>query len=102
MDCKEVQKRYIPFIDDKLSVKDLDEFLHHMNTCQDCREEYHIYYTMIMGIRYLEDDSDKKGNWVNSQEKLQYAREYLRKYRFLKMLKYIVFVGIIVGILLVI
>ena len=27
MKCKEIQSKYIPFIDDKLSIRELDEFL---------------------------------------------------------------------------
>lgn len=80
MECKEIQKKYIPFIDDELSVKELSAFLEHMNNCPDCREEYDIYYTMIMGIHYLEEDTAKEG-WVSSEGKLQYARDYLRRYR---------------------
>lgn len=48
-----------PFIDDKLSKRELDAFLHHMEECPDCKEEYDIYYTMIMGMRYLEEDNRK-------------------------------------------
>ena len=51
MECKEIQKLFIPFIDDKLSVSDLAAFLDHMDTCKECREEYDIYYTVIMGMR---------------------------------------------------
>ena len=55
MECKEIQKLCIPFIDDKLSVSDLSAFLDHMDTCKECREEYDIYYTVIMGMRYLDE-----------------------------------------------
>ena len=55
MECKEIQKLFIPFIDDKLSVSDLAAFLDHMDTCKECREEYDIYYTVIMGMHYLDE-----------------------------------------------
>ena len=82
MDCKEMQEKYIPFIDNELSVKELEAFLCHLEECQDCREEYDIYYTLIMGTRYLEDDSAR--GWVDSGEKLQIAHDDLRMYRFLR------------------
>ena len=79
MDCKEIQKKYIPFIDNELGRRELDAFLRHLNECQDCREEYDIYYTMIMGMRYLEEESEK--NWIDSEERLQSAQEYLTRCR---------------------
>lgn len=91
MDCKEIQKQYIPFIDDKLSVKELEAFLQHMEECQDCREEYDIYYTMIMGTRYLEEDSVRMEDWIDSEEKLRYAQDYLTKYRILYLEKLVLF-----------
>ena len=69
MTCKDIQKLFIPFIDDKLSVSDLDAFLNHMNTCKECREEYDIYYTVIMGMRYLDERqniSEFKLDWRRS------------------------------------
>lgn len=96
MECKKIQKLFIPFIDDQLSVKELADFLDHMETCQDCREEYEIYYTMIMGMRYLEEDSAKE-NWVDPWEKLHYAQDYLTKYRILRMEKIAILVMICVG-----
>lgn len=100
MDCKEVQKWYIPFIDDKLDVKELDAFLQHMEKCRDCREEYDIYYTMIMGMRYLESDSAKVEEWVDSEEKLHFAQDYLTKYRILYIEKIVIFVVLCIGCLL--
>lgn len=81
MDCKEVQKLFIPFIDNTLEVKYLDAFLQHLEECQDCREEYDIYYTLIMGTRYLETDATKAGEWVDSAAKLSIAQDCLNRYR---------------------
>ena len=100
MDCKEVQKHYIPFIDDRLSVQDLDDFLHHMEECSDCKEEYDIYYTMLMGVRYLEEDSMKADEWIDSDEKLYYAQNYLTKYRILRIEKLIILGILCIGSLL--
>jgi hypothetical protein len=92
MDCKELQKKFIPFIDDKLSISELDEFLHHVNQCQECREEYDIYYTMIMGMRYLEESQDISVFKLDSEQKLKSASDYLIKYRILRVQKYILFI----------
>ena len=81
MNCRETQKLFIPFIDDQLELKELEGFLHHMEECKECREEYEVYYTLITGMRYLEEDSGKGSNWVTPAEKLQSSQDYLfRRY----------------------
>lgn len=97
MECKEVQKRYIPFIDDCLSIKELQEFLQHMKECPDCKEEYDIYYTMLMSVRYLEDDNLKGTDWVDSDSKIEFAQEYLDSYRLRQVVKYAILIGICIG-----
>ena len=78
MQCKDVQNKFIPFINDELNQKELKEFLGHIHQCKNCYEEYDIYYTMIMGMRYLEEESEK--NWIDSEERLCIAQEYLRRH----------------------
>lgn len=100
MDCKELQKKYIPFIDDKLSISDLDAFLNHMDSCEECREEYDIYYTMIMGMRYLDEKENLSQFKIDSEQKLRSAADYLLKYRILRLEKFLLFGVICMGIIL--
>jgi hypothetical protein len=97
MDCKELQKKFIPFIDDKLSISELEEFLHHVNQCRECREEYDIYYTMIMGMRYLDESQNISVFKLDSEQKLKSASDYLIKYRILRVQKYILFIVLCLG-----
>ena len=90
MDCKELQKLFIPFIDDQLSISELDAFLHHMESCQECREEYDIYYTMIMGMRYLDERQNISELKFDSEQKLRRAADYLLKYRIFRIGKYVI------------
>lgn len=96
MKCSDVQKQLIPFIDDKLSIRELDEFLRHMDSCPNCREEYDVYYTMLMGMRYLESDSHGELR-MDSEKKLLSAEDYLLKYKILFVVKIICFIMICVG-----
>lgn len=100
MDCKEVQKKFIPFIDDKLSIADLDAFLHHMDSCRECREEYDIYYTMIMGMRYLDEKENISHFRIDSEQKLRSAADYLMKYRILYIEKLLLLGVICMGVIL--
>ena len=100
MECKEIQKLFIPFIDDKLSVSDLAAFLDHMDTCKECREEYDIYYTVIMGMRYLDERQNISEFKRDSEQKLHSAADYLLKYRILLLEKYILLAVLCIGVIL--
>ena len=95
-----MQKMYIPFIDDKLSISDLDAFLHHMDSCVECREEYDIYYTMIMGMRYLDEKENISHFEIDSGQKLRSAADYLLKYRILRIEKLLLFGVLCMGVVL--
>jgi len=95
MDCKEVQKKYIPFIDNELRAGELEAFLKHLEECQDCREEYDFYYTMIMGMRYLEEESEK--NWMDSEGRLRSAQEYLKRRRIIYLGKMVFLAVLCIG-----
>ncbi len=97
MDCKELQKKFIPFIDDKLSIEDLDAFLNHLHYCQECREEYEIYYTMIMGMRYLDEKENISEFHIDPEQKLRSAADYLMKFRILHMEKLLLLVVLCMG-----
>ena len=100
MECKEIQKLFIPFIDDKLSVSDLAAFLDHMDTCKECREEYDIYYPVIMGMRYLDERQNISEFKLDSEQKLHSAADYLLKYRILLLEKYILLAVLCIGVIL--
>ncbi|MCH5269050.1 MAG: zf-HC2 domain-containing protein [Lachnospiraceae bacterium] len=96
MKCREAQKLLIPFIDDKLNAKELEAFLQHMDSCANCREEYDVYYTMLMGMRYLESDSAGELK-MNSEKKLRAAEDALLKYKIVFVVKVILLIIIFVG-----
>lgn len=56
MTCLEAQSKIIAYIDHKLDKEEQVEFLKHVSTCKDCKEELDIYYTMIEGMRQLDEN----------------------------------------------
>lgn len=56
MTCLEAQSKIIAYIDYKLEKDEKQQFLDHVNRCEDCREELDIYYTMIEGMRHLDNN----------------------------------------------
>lgn len=54
MTCPEAEKLVMPYINGTITDQELEEFLAHIDSCEDCREELEIYYTVDVGIRQLD------------------------------------------------
>lgn len=35
----------------------MEQFISHIESCEECREEYDVYYTLIMGMKLLDSDN---------------------------------------------
>lgn len=46
----------IDFINDNLSLDELELFLDHVNSCSECREELEVYYGLITAMKQLDED----------------------------------------------
>lgn len=56
MTCRRAQSLITPFIKDKLNITDTEEFLEHINSCQECREELEVYYILLTAMKQLDED----------------------------------------------
>ena len=54
MDCKKAQSLVTAYIMRKLNDKDLEDFLEHVDSCEECYEELEIYYTVHYTIARLD------------------------------------------------
>lgn len=76
MNCKKAQDMITPFINNKLSMKDMEEFLDHVNSCSNCREELEVYYTLLVAMKQLDEDRNVSGNYsLKLSEKMEKACE---------------------------
>lgn len=57
MTCKEAESFVMPYIRHEMSDLVLEEFLEHIRTCENCKEELEIYYTVEVGIMQLDTDT---------------------------------------------
>lgn len=64
MTCLEAQSKLIAYIDHKLEKDQKIEFLKHIQSCEDCKEELNIYYTMIEGMRQLDNNATLSENFT--------------------------------------
>ncbi len=58
MTCLEAQSNIMAFIDKKLPEDKITDFTRHMKYCPNCAEELEIYYTLIVGMRQLDNNEE--------------------------------------------
>lgn len=80
MTCLEVQGLTTPFLNDKLDPVQLEEFIDHVNHCEDCKEELEVYYTLLTGMKLLDEDRNLSNNFHDDFEnKLRRAEDRILK-----------------------
>ena len=55
MTCREAERLVMPYINGSLTDEELEAFLAHIDSCEECREELEIYFTVDVGIRQLDE-----------------------------------------------
>ena len=65
MTCKDADKAIARFLDDDLDNRELADFLNHIETCPECKEELTIQFLVKVGMQRLED-----GNTFNLSREL--------------------------------
>ena len=58
MNHLEAQSYIMPFIDGKIPVNKQNDFVIHMKNCKKCHEELEIYYTLMVGMRQLDNKQE--------------------------------------------
>ncbi|GEM_PF-2443584 len=58
MNCIDIQRLIVPFINDELNMKQLEEFIHHVHSCPNCMEELEVYYVLLAGMKQLDEDKE--------------------------------------------
>jgi hypothetical protein len=83
-----VQSMITPFINDKLNLKETEEFIDHVQSCPDCREELEVYYALLTAMKQLDEDRNLSDDYSlelsakleREQEKIIHAKfTYYRK-----------------------
>ena len=55
MTCVEAEKMVVPYMKDELSPTELEDFLDHIHTCENCRGELEIHYMVDVGLKKLDE-----------------------------------------------
>ena len=88
MTCAEAEKLIVPYMEDKLSVTELEDFIEHIETCKNCREELEIHYMVDVGLKKL-DQADGNFDIVGAlKRKLADSAAILHRYMMLQVAEY--------------
>lgn len=68
MNCLEAQSKIVAFIEDELNDDETVEFVRHIRSCENCAEELEIYYTLIVGMKQLDEDQELSTNFKEQME----------------------------------
>ena len=78
MTCIETQRNMKAFIDDKLDSTQVEDFLIHIRSCESCKEDLEVYYTIFESIKLL--DEDKNSNiQLDFLRKMKRSEEIVRR-----------------------
>ena len=86
MNHLEAQSYIMPFIEGKLPENKNEDFFIHMNSCPKCREELEIYYTLIVGMKQIDNKqevaTDFSADLDRNLKKLEHKYRGRRRIRF--------------------
>ncbi len=64
MDCERVQELIAPFVNGKLNTEETEEFLRHIDTCSECKEELEVSYSLMTAMKQLDEGTDLSDNYI--------------------------------------
>lgn len=99
MTCKEAEKMVMPYINYELGEKELEAFLNHIRTCDSCKEELEIYYTVAVGLKQLDSGTGAYDITGALEESLDLAWLKVRTVRLRKVITYAVNTLCVTGVL---
>lgn len=86
----------MPFIDNKLSIEQLEEFMEHIRSCPDCMEELEVHYILLTGMRRLDADKELADNFHDDFiEMLNENEDRIIHYKFSHIRKRIILILVI-------
>lgn len=82
MTCTQAQGYITPFINDQIDVNELEEFLNHIENCQECREELEVYYTLLTAMKQLDEEHNMPDEYhMGLLHKIKRAEEKIVHYK---------------------
>ena len=97
MTCMEAQALITPFINDNLDVATLEQFVDHVDSCKECKEELEVYYALLTAMKQLDEDEEVSADYAKELEnKLEDAREFILRTKIIHIRKRILFFVVVI------
>ncbi|MBS6194399.1 MAG: zf-HC2 domain-containing protein [Clostridiales bacterium] len=98
MKCEDALPKIDSYINNTMTCRELEEFLHHIKNCPDCYDELETYYIISAGTKYLEGETQEFYNIPQMlKEDLQIKERQVQRRHVLNSI--LGFIGCILGIL---
>ena len=98
MNCREAQRNISLFLQEKLDIEEIELFLEHIETCETCREELEVYYTLHTAIEILEDNQEyaHTNYQIDVKRELYLAKEKCKRIRRRRIEKHLLWIFLVV------
>ena len=90
MTCREAERLVMPYINGSITDDELEEFLKHIDQCEECREELEIYFTVDVGIRQLDEGTGTYNIKGALETALELSRQRVHTLMILQIARYAV------------
>lgn len=92
MTCLEAQRLITAFINDQLSIEQLEAFLSHVNSCPDCMEELEVYYALLTAMKQLDEEKNLSNDYhIELLDRMKHLEDRIVHAKFVKIRKRILF-----------
>lgn len=88
MTCTEAEKMVIPYINDQLSSQELEDFIEHIETCENCHEELEIHYMVDVGLKKLDEVDGTYDIVGDLKRKLEESANTIRRFFLFQVTRY--------------
>ncbi|MCQ2537722.1 MAG: zf-HC2 domain-containing protein [Lachnospiraceae bacterium] len=101
--CKEYQKTFGDYIEEKLSLEDEHLLVLHVKKCKECMEELEATYMFASAFKFLEDNDDDEGIRTDIKDLLKKSEEeynYVKRHNITLIVEIIttaVLIGVIIA-----
>ena len=83
MTCNKAQSMITPFINNKLTLKETEDFINHISICPVCKEELEVYYALLTAMKQLDEDKNLSSDFrLELDQKLERAKERILHVKF--------------------
>ena len=93
-ECMAFQAQISDYIDGSLPAEKMEQFVHHVEHCEECREELKIYYTLYLGILQLDREEEvKELSDLDGalEEELEHSELQIHHRRFFQSMRYAIY-----------